>query len=183
MKKTLLLIPIVAMLAACGTTDHNARIAERQYDREVDSVKTTLSNTPDWCKDKASISTDAIFACGHAIEKNKEWSEQIATMQAKGKICDYAGGTVTKKADMYQNSETIRAESFIRSQCEKTDLTGASVSKKVVIRNGNRVETFVEIQLPTGLANVQKTAKAERKSQADADVRFKELKTEMDKQQ
>ena len=42
MKKTLLLIPIIAMLAACGTTDKYGKIAEQEQKARVKSAERFL---------------------------------------------------------------------------------------------------------------------------------------------
>ena len=64
MKKALFLIPIVAMLAACGTTrDPYERRADEIRDRQERAVKSTLDQTPKWIYE-VPVSNNAVYASG-----------------------------------------------------------------------------------------------------------------------
>jgi len=61
MKKTLLLIPVVAMLAACGTTDVYQRRADNERQYQEEAIDRALKKRPEWMT-KLPVSNSAIFA-------------------------------------------------------------------------------------------------------------------------
>jgi hypothetical protein len=66
MKKTLLLIPIVAMLAACGTTDPYGKRADYERERQEKYVERSIDKAPKWMFE-LPISNSAVYENGTAI--------------------------------------------------------------------------------------------------------------------
>jgi len=163
MKKTLILLPIVAILAACGTTDQYAKRAEAEYSRQTDEKKQSIKQTPSWYKDKAQTSASAVFAYGVGESKDRKHAEFLAKNLAYADICMSAGGAVTKRGKVFQTGDATVSELVIISACNKTDITGIEISKKEEFVVGNRYQTYVEIALPTGEANVQRRGKEEQR--------------------
>jgi hypothetical protein len=183
MKKYLILVPLIAVLTACGSmfspTDPYAKRAEAEYNRQVDERKQSIKQTPSWYKDKAQTSASAVYAYGVAESKSREDSEFLAKTFAYGKICMSAGGTVSKRGRVYQTGDATISENVIVSACDKTNITGVEISKKEEFVVGNKFQTYVEIVLPKGDANILRTAKDQRKLQETAEKRapeaFKEI--------
>ena len=63
MKKTLLLLPIVAMLAACGTTDVYQKRADNERERQERMVERAIDKAPKWMLE-VPISNSAVFEAG-----------------------------------------------------------------------------------------------------------------------
>jgi hypothetical protein len=179
MKKTLLLIPIVAMLAACGSTDPYQKRADIQREQEEAAAKQQMKNVPAWAKDKPEVSTSAILAAGEGVSKNREHSEFLARNFAYAKICMSNGGTVDKRGRVFQTENNTVSEQVIVSACSKTDVTGVETKRMEQYVVGNRFQTFVMVALPLGDANILKKTKnqleLEKLSVQRAQDEFKKL--------
>ena len=183
MKKALLLIPIVAVLAACGTTDKYGQIAEQEQKTRIRSAEKILDKTPKWC-DKLPDSSSAVYECGFGSSFNKADSLSYASAEAYGLICMTAGGRTSQQTKMYssegERSRTQVNERATKSSCPSVDLTGVQREKiEQFVTPDGRINTYVLIALPTGDANILKRAKeahAERDSALKrAPEAFKEL--------
>jgi hypothetical protein len=91
MKKTLLLLPIVAALAACGTTDPYGKRADMERERQVSIQEKIIDKTPDWFN-KLPSSTSAVYEAGFGSSFNMSDADAYAKNDAYGKICMTAGG-------------------------------------------------------------------------------------------
>ena len=183
MKKTLLLIPIVAILAACGTTDKYGKIAEQEREYRVKSAEKILDKAPKWC-DKLPDSDSAVYECGFGSSFNKADSLSYASSEAYGIICMTAGGRTSQQTKMYssegERSRTQINERATKSSCPSVDLTGVRREKvEQFVTPDGKINTYVLVALPTGDANILKRAKeahAERElALKRAPEAFKEL--------
>jgi len=184
--KALLLIPIVAILAACGTTDPYAKRAEMERDRQVRTQEKILDKTPDWFN-KVPASTNAVYEAGFGSSFNMSDADAYAKNDAYGKLCMTAGGKTSSMTKTYssegENSRTQINERATKSACPGVDMTGVEQReiKRIVTANG-KFNTYVLVALPTGDANVLKKAKeahAERElALKRAPEAFKELETQ-----
>lgn len=183
MKKILLLVPVVAILAACGTTDPYQKRAENERELNVRTQERILDKTPDWFN-KLPISNSAVYEAGFGSSFNMSDADAYAKADAYGKICMAAGGKTKQYTKMYssegENSRTQVAERATKSYCPDVDLTGIEQSsvKRIVTPNG-KINTYVLVALPTGDANILRKAKeahAEREiAMKRAPEAFKEL--------
>lgn len=187
MKKILTLLPIVAVLAACGTTDVYQKRVDNQYEREGKAIEQALKGRPDWMG-KLPVSDSAVFAAAEGSAENYNMAVHMARTNALAEICYSAGGTVSSQTKQYDTGSTKSSniEKVTRSNCNTVDVTGVETygaknidQNPVVVRAGNRYTAYVLIALPTGDANVLRRAKekasretleAQRSTQA-----FKEL--------
>jgi len=186
MKKTLLLIPIVAMLAACGTTDVYQKRAdnERKYDEAA--KEKMLDEMPAWYSN-VPVSTSAIYSAGMGQADTPEMAITAAQTAAKAKICYGAEGEVSSQTKDFAtgSSKTSRIERVTRTNCNNVSIAGIEYAgDKVgknpkIIRTGNVFTAYVLMALPTGDANVQRKYLDNRKREAleakRADEAFKEL--------
>ena len=156
MKKILTLIPIIALLAACGHTDKLADRADDVYKRDSAEKKQSIQQTPSWYKNKPEISKNGIFAYGVGEAKDRNHAEFLARQFAYSKLCMSTGGTVSQKGNVYQNQDAVVSELIIRSSCKQVSLDGIESHLKEEFAVGNRYQVFVQIVLPTGEANVVK---------------------------
>ena len=183
MKKSLILIPIVAMLAACGTTkDAYERRADAERQRQEVAVSKSLSQAPDWMT-KPPISNSAVYSAGTASSGDFSMAVHKAKADAYGKVCMAAGGSANQRTKIYK-SDTATASSEISEmvtlmKCQDVDLTGVEVADKKIVQEGNRYRAYVLIVLPTGDANALRKAKdqriADQAAAARADKAFKEM--------
>lgn len=186
MKKTLIVLPVVAMLAACGTTkDPYERRADAERQRQEKNVARTLDQAPDWMI-KPPISNSAVYAAGTASSGDFSMAVHKAKADAYGKVCMSAGGSANQRTKVYKN-DTATASSEVSEmvtlmKCQEVDITGVEVADKKIIQEGNRYRAYVLIVLPTGDANVLRKAKDQRLADQAATVRadkaFKEIETQ-----
>lgn len=186
MKKTLLLIPIIAMLAACGTTDKYGKIAEQEQKTRIKSAEKILDKAPKWC-DKLPESKSAIYECGFGSSFNKSDSFAYATAEAYGIICMTAGGRASQQTKLYssegERSRTQINERATKTSCPNVDLTGARrESVEQFVTADGRINTYVLIALPTGDANILKRAKEAHAERELALKRAPDAFKELDKQ-
>ena len=186
MKKTLLLIPIVAMLAACGTTDKYGKIAEQEQKNRVKSAEKILDKAPKWC-DKLPESSSAVYECGFGSSFNKADSLSYASAEAYGIICMTAGGRTSQQTKMYssegERSRTQVNERATKSSCPSVDLTGVRREKvEQFVTADGKINTYVLVALPTGDANILKRAKEAHAERELAMRRAPDAFKELDKQ-
>jgi hypothetical protein len=187
MKKTLLLVPIVAMLTACGTTDRFAKVANMENDRRVNSQERILDKTPDWFN-KLPVSTSAVYESGFGSSFNMSDADAYAKTDAYGKLCMTAGGKTSQQTKIFssegENSRTQLNERVTKSFCPNVDLTGVQQDqiKRIVTPNG-KVNTYVLIVLPTGDANILRKAKEAQAERTIALKRAPEAFKELEKNQ
>lgn len=182
MKKTLLLIPVVAMLAACGTSDPYAKRAEQERERQERYVERAIDKAPKWFR-APPLSSSAVYEVGTA--RGSDWMEtdNRAKQFAYAKLCMTAGGTVSQRSKMYLTSTETGgselSETAIRSSCKEVDLTGVEVKEVKHISEGPHFRTYVLVALPTGDANILRKAKEAARQRELAAARapqaFKEL--------
>lgn len=186
MKKSLMLIPLVALLAACGTTkDAYERRADAERERQERQVARVIDKAPDWMI-KVPISNSAVYSSGTSSSGDYSMAVHKAKTDAYAKICMTAGGTASQrtkvyKADTAQSSSEL-SEMVIRTSCKEVDITGVEVSDKKIIQEGNRYRAYVLIVLPTGDANVLKKAKEQQRLDELAAQRAPEAFKELDQQ-
>jgi hypothetical protein len=187
MKKVLILIPIVALLAACGTTrDAYERRADNERERQEKYVERVIDQSPKWMIN-VPISNSAVFAAGTSASGDYSMAFQKAKADAYGKICMAAGGTASQRTKIYKadtaTSSSELSEMVLRTSCQEVDLTGVEVKEKKVIQEGTRYRAYVLVALPTGDANILRKAKEQAKLNEQMARRAPEAFKELDKPQ
>lgn len=186
MKKFLMFVPMVAMLAACGTTDQYAKRAEAERERRIEVQEKILKKAPDWYY-KVPASSSAVFEAGFGSSFNPSDAVAYAKNDAFGKICMTAGGKTSQMTKTYSTeSESSRAqtnERATKSFCPSVDLTGVEQRDIVTFVTPNgKVNAYILVALPTGDANVLKRAKEQHRLQEMAAQRAPDAFKELDKQ-
>lgn len=188
MKKTLVLIPLVAALTACGTfssKDPYDRRADEARERQEKLVERSLDKAPKWMTDLPK-SNSAIYAAGTAVSADFSMADDKAKLIALGKICMSAGGEVDKQSKVYimdtQSGSAETSEMAIRGMCRKVDVTGAERVEIKRVSEGGRYRTYVLMALPIGEANQLRTAKTNEQMLKTAETRSREAFEAMDKQ-
>ena len=182
MKKTLLLIPIVAVLAACGTTDPYQKRADNERERQERYVEKAIDKAPKWMTEPP-ISNSAVYEAGSAVSADFSMADIKAKADAYGKICMAAGGTASQRTKIYrtdsERASTEFSEMALKTSCSTVDLTGVEVKEIKRVAEGTRFRVYVLVALPTGDANILRRAKEEAKERQVAagrrDQAFKEL--------
>ncbi|CAB4126030.1 hypothetical protein UFOVP181_208 [uncultured Caudovirales phage] len=183
MKKALILIPIIALLTACGTTDPYGKRAEQERARQEKYVTRTIDQAPDWMV-KLPTSSSAIYSSGTSSSGDFSMAVHKAKADAYAKICMSAGGTASQRTKIYKadsaTTSSELSEMVIRTQCKEIDITGVETADKKIISEGNRYRAYVLIVLPTGDANVLKRANEQQKLNEEAARRAPEAFKELD---
>jgi hypothetical protein len=182
MKKILLLAPLVAILAACGTTDPYAKRAEQERERQERYVEKAIDQAPKWMT-QVPLSNSAVYEAGSAVSADFSMADIKAKADAYGKICMAAGGTASQRTKIYrtdsERASTEMSEMALRTSCDKVDLTGVEIKEIKRVAEGTRFRVYVLVALPTGDANILRRAKEEAKERLVAagrrDQAFKEL--------
>ena len=183
MKKILLLVPIVAILAACGTTrDAYEKRADNERERQERYVSKAIDQAPKWMS-QPPLSNSAVYEAGTAVSADFSMADIKAKADAYGKICMAAGGTASQRTKIYKTdsdkASTEFSEMAMRTSCREVDLTGVEIKEIKRVAEGTRYRVYVLVALPTGDANILRKAKEEAKQRQFAAGRqeqaFKEL--------
>jgi len=189
MKKILTLLPVVALLAACGTTDVYQKRVENEREYQEKAIDQALKKRPTWMG-KLPISDSAVFAAAEGSAENYNMAVHLARTNALAEICYSAGGTVTSQTKQFDTGATKSSsiEKVTRSNCNAVDVTGVETygaknidENPVVVRSGSRYTAYVLVALPTGDANVMRRYKDNLKRDAQQAARSTEAFKELDK--
>jgi hypothetical protein len=182
MNKLLLVVPVVALLTACGTTEKFEKRADNERVRQEKYVESTITKAPKWM-DKLPESKDAVYANGSAVSRDFSMADEKAKMVAFSKICMAAGGEVDKQSKMFmsdtEDTSIERSEMVIRAMCKGTDISGTEIVEVKRVSEGSRYRSYILVALPTGDANPLQQRNDRRKAavgaKARADKAFEEL--------
>lgn len=187
MKKALVLIPVIAMLAACGTTDPYAKRAEVEREYQQKYREKAINAMPDWMT-QLPVSNNALFAAGSGQAETISAAVNIARTNAMRDLCYGIDGKVDSQTKSFETASS-RSSSHVavtRTRCNAVDVTGMetygakSVGKNpVIVATGSSFTAYVLIALPTGDANILRKEKAQERREmreaAQAEQAFKEL--------
>jgi hypothetical protein len=198
MKKVLVILPLVA-LVACGSTkpapapvsqapvlpteQYDNRAAVSQIDREA-QVNRSVTQAPDWMT-KLPVSNNAVYANGSAVSTDMSMADYKAKLFAYGKICMAAGGRVDQQSKIFMQDTSVAStevsELAIKSMCPSVDITGVEIKDVKRIAEGSRFRSYVLVALPTGEANALQRRKDQLKLNNRAEQRSTEVFKEMDR--
>jgi hypothetical protein len=184
MRKLLILLPVVTLLAACGSAPketYDRRAYELEQKREQYAER-AIDKAPKWMTDLPK-SNAAVYANGTAVSGDFSMADEKAKTIAFGKICMAAGGEVDKNSRMFRadvGEQSVENSSVaIRSMCRTVDVTGAEVVEVKRLAEGSRFRSYVLVALPTGTANPMQQRRdqnqARRSVQAQSDAAFREM--------
>lgn len=183
MKKFLMLMPMVAMLAACGTTDPYGKRADSERERQERYVEKAIDRAPKWMT-QLPLSNSAVYEAGTAVSSDFSMADYKAKADAYGKICMTAGGTASQRTKIYRTDSEATSTEFsemaLRTSCKSVDLTGVEVKEIKRVPEGNRFRVYVLVALPTGDANILRKAKDAQRQREIAAARAPEAFKELD---
>lgn len=184
MNKLFVVLPLVAALAACSTTDQYQKRADSERERQEKLVEQALDNAPKWMRELPK-STSAIYQNGTAVSPDMSMSANKAKTLAFGKICMSAGGQVNQQSKIYQsdtvNSGAEFSELAVKSFCPGVDITGVEVVEIKQVAEGGRVRTYVLVSLPLGEANPLQMRQDRIRAQRSAETRSREAFRELER--
>jgi len=186
MRKLLILLPVVALVAACSSAPketYDRRAYELEQKREQYAER-AIDKAPKWMTELPK-SNAAVYANGTAVSGDFSMADEKAKTIAFGKICMAAGGEVDKNSRMFRadvGEQSVENSSVaIRSMCRTVDVTGAEVVEVKRLAEGSRFRSYVLVALPTGTANPMQQRRdqnqARRSVQAQSDAAFREMDT------
>jgi len=184
MKRLFAIVPLVAALAACGTTDQYQKRAEAERERQEKHVEQALDRAPKWMRELPK-SQSAVYQNGSAVSADMNMSATKAKTMAFGKICMSAGGQVNQQSKIFQtdtaNASTEFSELAIKSFCPGVDITGVEVVEIKQVAEGTRFRSYVLVALPLGEANQLQARKDRLRQESTAEARSREAFREMDR--
>jgi hypothetical protein len=186
MKKLLVLVPVVAIMAACSSAPKET-FERRAYDedrRQEKNAERAIDQAPKWMTELPK-SASAVYQNGTAISPDMSMSANKAKTVAFGKICMSAGGKVNQQSKVYRtdsdNASTEFSELAIKSFCPNVDITGVEIVESKMIAEGGRFRTYVLVALPTGAANPMARERDAREQRRVAESRSREAFKEIEK--
>jgi predicted lysophospholipase L1 biosynthesis ABC-type transport system permease subunit len=185
MKRSLILLPLVAALAACGSIskDPFEKRADQERSRQEASAARAIDNAPKWMTELPK-SNSAIYQNGTAVSPDMGMSVNKAKTMAFGKLCMAAGGQVSQQSKIFrmdsETASTEQSELAIRSSCPGVDISGAEVVETRMVQDGGRIRTYVLVALPTGDANAVQKSRDERAQRRLTEQRSREAFRELD---
>lgn len=186
MKKALFVLPIVAALSACSTTNAFDNQANAVRERQERYTANSISNIPDWMNNPPPNSASVVYATASAVSGDMAMADEKAKAIALGKICSANGGTVDKTSKVYMldasGQTQERSEMAIRSKCRQIDVTGVQAVKIKRVAEGSRYRTYVLVALPLGDANILKQERVQQSNRVDTKAQSDALFREMDEE-
>ena len=184
MKKLFIILPIVAVMAACSSNkDPYEKRASEDRERREAQVSKSIDQAPKWMTE-LPVSSSAVYANGTAVSGDFSMADNKAKMFAFGKICIAAGGKISQQGRIFmqdQGEATFEtSELAIKSMCPSVDVTGVEVKEIKRIAEGSRYRTYVLVALPTGDANALQKRKDQLTLQNRAVTRSDQAFREMD---
>ena len=184
MKKLFIILPIVAVMAACSSNkDPYEKRASEERERREAQVSKSIDQAPKWMTE-LPVSSSAVYANGTAVSGDFSMADNKAKMFAFGKICVAAGGKISQQGRIFmqdQGEATFEtSELAIKSMCPSVDVTGVEVKEIKRIAEGSRYRTYVLVALPTGDANALQKRKDQLNLQNRAATRSDQVFREMD---
>jgi hypothetical protein len=184
MKKLFIILPIVAVMAACSSNkDPYEKRASEERERREAQVSKSIDQAPKWMTE-LPVSSSAVYANGTAVSGDFSMADNKAKMFAFGKICVAAGGKISQQGRIFMQDQgeasVETSELAIKSMCPSVDVTGVEVKEIKRIAEGSRYRTYVLVALPTGDANALQKRKDQLNLQNKAAIRSDQAFREMD---
>ena len=187
MRKLLILLPVVALMAACSSAPketYDRRAYEVEQKREQYAER-AIDKAPKWMTELPK-SNAAVYANGTAVSGDFSMADEKAKTIAFGKICMAAGGEVDKQSRVFRTDTTTggseNSELAVRSMCRKVDVTGAEITEIKRVSQGGMFRSYVLVALPMGDANILKRTKVNDALNERSLTRSQDAFKELDKQ-
>lgn len=190
MKKIITLLPIVAILAACGTTDHYGKRDEDAQKIEFKDRENEVAKMPEWMTSPPQ-SNAAKFAAAAGSAGSINAAISIARNNAFTALCMTDGGIVDSQSKQFEtaNTKSSSYESVTRTTCKAIEVTGyeiyspKSIGKNpVVVPTSKGYTAYLLVALPTGKANPIRQAREQEKRETLEAYRATQAFKELDKQ-
>jgi len=186
MKKVFAVLPLVAVLTACGTTDVYQKRVDDERERQEKYADRAIDRAPKWMTELPT-SSGAIYQSATAVSSDMSMADTKAKIIAYGKICMTAGGTVSQQGKVFmqdtQSGTNEFSELAVKSMCNTVDITGVEVREIKRINEGPRFRSYVLVSLPTGAANPLQVRKDNIEARRRAETRSQEAFREIDQKE
>lgn len=157
MKKTLVLLPMVAMLTACGTFSSKSdyeKAVDRAREARIENAERVVSKEPKWHKEPPKFDSGAYYATGTYAGFDRHQADDVATTLALGKLCQTVGGEVSRLSKVTQTSTQTLSDTAIQSRCRNVQVTGYILQNRDgYVDNNGAYRSYVLVALPVGEAN------------------------------
>ena len=154
-------------LAACadspppGTSAYAAAQEERRHERQVDAVRDSMADIPDWYLAPPVDDNDAVYAPGTAISADLQLAVDKAVIGAKRALADRIGSRLSSKLKEFLSESGAAGDARVMAESERVtnnlitevNLSGYSVAEKKVVPAGSQFRAYVLIRYPQGEAD------------------------------
>lgn len=191
MKKSVLVLSLASILAACSSAPQAPQVSQEEYSRRAQEAQARQDKIADRQVEQAPVwmsklpkSEGAVYANGSSVSSDFSMADMKAMTIAYAKICTSAGGKVRSQTKVFRSdSDTTSTESSeiaVRSICPDVDITGVETVETKHISEGGRIRTYVLVALPIGDANTMAKGKQAIKDREAALKRSEEAFREVD---
>ena len=163
MNKFLAVLPVVAVLAACGSTHTLQKAEEVRYEREVKSAERSVDREPKFYKAACPELADHVCVKAEASHPVKQAAKATARADAAHKLCEMIDGAVTSNSEsglsVNGDSASNSYQSATRITCSQTDMSGFKIYQDETVAIDGRFHYYMVAFYPMGKVNVIKTNK------------------------
>ena len=208
MKQLVYVLPLVGMLAACGSTKSPTKQAAPAQSTNTAVEQTAKASTPTlrpndpyakyypveqesaapvqapvWFVRPPSDRLDVLFAVGTATSTDEQMAYDKARMSAERKLVESAGIRVQSQTKSYKADRGAAIienyEQVVRKNANG-ELVGAQRVDSQVTFDGRSYKVYVLMRLPLGEQNVARRAADQNKLQRESEIRARAAQRELD---
>jgi hypothetical protein len=191
MKKLFVILPIVAVLSACGSFKYNTGVelengsGKRMFTNEV--------NYPNWYAESHKKDDQALYSVGTEYSKDFQFSVDKSMLSAKRELAANFSSHLSAMMKDYATEAGIKNSDITHADIERTtklivarvNLIGVQRSQFKVVHENNGYRTFVQLRYSLDESNRMMLAEIQRNQALYVKLRaarsFKELEREVDK--
>ena len=170
--KKLLIVGVVGVLSACGSTQPYSNYQTAQTGPTVAQQQSAVDRAPEWMF-RLPKAAGIVFENGTATSGDFAMADMKAKAIAYAKICTSAGGKVRSQTKVYSADDgtntTEQSEMAIRSICPDVNISGVETVEMKHVAEGTRIRTYVLVALSADARKNQDTKRSAKEAFQELD--------------
>jgi len=159
--KKIMLLPIVAMAAACDKTPPDVSMSKELFEYKKAQVENQIDEMPKWYTNIPS-EEDAVYAVGTAVTPDLQLAVDIAVLSAKTTLADRVDSRIRSQIKLFKTKvgatdfdATVQNnfEQVTRNLIADADVAGYSVKEQQIVQNGTQYRAYVLLEYRNATAN------------------------------